>query len=367
MKVVIPASCVLGLAIGLPACGAADGSLRESEQRVGIAEEPLLCPPEGPCGGGGTNPKDPPDPPPPPPTYFYPAEGWTVINGSEANNLRGVQWWAYRWDGNKLKVKAYYPADYGTGVPVGTETAHAFLTYEVTSPVQWRAWSNVNLHRPWGIKKQNGYVDAYLDANGVITQYATQGWESCNGDTCETREYYGIYQDDGTGTKLVQGEDALTSVGGGIIASFLNDFRDNGGVLAAPGTEHNYCGDDCMNGLQRYVERQQASLLGLANPDSPPYFECGAAGGFTALCAFAGSMWWLGAFGGPPAWLTEGIVLGLCFAGVTGIGACGSAIVKYDPPAEGTCVRTITPTYVTGPDGRTTQIIYRIESTAACK
>ena len=110
---------------GLPACGVADETLRESEQQAGTAGQPPLCPPEAPCGGG-TNPKDPPDPPGPPATYFYPADGWTVINASEANNLRGVRWWAYRWEGNQLKVKAYYPADYGTGILVGSEPAHAF-------------------------------------------------------------------------------------------------------------------------------------------------------------------------------------------------------------------------------------------------
>ncbi len=87
-----------------------------------------------------------------PPTWYYPADGWTVINGSEANNLRGVQWWAYRWEGTKLKVKAYYPVDFGTGIDVGAEPAHAFLTFDVTSPVEWKAWSNVNLQRAWGSK-----------------------------------------------------------------------------------------------------------------------------------------------------------------------------------------------------------------------
>jgi hypothetical protein len=365
MKVAIPASCLFGFVIGLPACGPADGSLRESEQQVGTAEQPLLCPPEGPCGGGGTNPKDPKDPPPPRPTFFYPAEGWSVINGSEANNLRGVQWWAYRWEGNKLKVKAYYPADYGTGIVVGTETAHAFLTFEVTSPVQWRAWSNVNLQRPWGVKEQNGYMDSYLDANGVISQYATQAWHSCNGDVCETREYYGIYQDDGSGSRLVQGEDALTSVGAGIIASFLNDFTENGGLIAPPSLE-NTCGDECLTGLQLYLERQQQYLANLTNPDNPPYIPCGAAGGATAVCGFAAIVLYSGWFL-PPVWLTGATLTTICMFAAGNVLNCGHAIESYDPPAEGTCVRVVTPRYVTGPDGRTTQIIYVIESTAACK
>jgi len=107
--------------------------------------------------------------------------------------------------------------------------------------------------------------------------------------------------------------------------------------------------------------------LQLAQPDSPPYLECGAAGGFAALCAFAGSMWWLGLFGGPPAWLTEGIVLGLCAAGASGVVACGTAIVNYDPPPAGTCVIVVTPTWVVGPDGRSTQITYQVQTTEACK
>jgi len=254
MKLSIPASCLFAVVIGVPACGAADGTLRENERPTGSADQALPCPPEGPCGGTG-GPKDPKDPPPPPPTYYYPAAGWTVINATESNNLRGIQWWAYAWEGTRLKVKAYYPGDYGTGIVVGAEPAHAFLTFDVTSPVEWKAWSHVNLQRAGRIKEQNGYVQAYLDGNGIVTQYATQGWQSCIGDICETREYYGIYQDDGTGTKLVQGEDALTSVGGGIIASFMHDLRESGGTLAVPGREYDYCGDDCVNGLRQYVER----------------------------------------------------------------------------------------------------------------
>jgi hypothetical protein len=370
MSLSIKRSHLVFALVGLSGCAIADGTVQEKVDQWSSIDQPILCPPDSPCGGNGPrNPGDPPDPPPPPPTWYYPATGWTVINASESNVQRGVQWWAYSWEGNRLNVKAYYPTDFGTGIPHGAEPAHAFLTFEVTSPIEWRAWSHVNLPRWWGTKEQSGYVQSYLDGNGVVTQYATQGYSSCNGDVCETRDYSGIYQDDGTGPVLVQGSDALTSVGGAIVFSFLNDLRASGGGLAPPGADPSYCADDCLNGLRLYLERQQQYLRSLtanwANLDNPPYIACGAAGASTAVCGFAAlvaySGWWL-----PPAWLTGATIATICFFAASADITCGAAIESYDPPPAGTCVISVVPTVVTGPDGRTTTITYQVHQSQSC-
>jgi hypothetical protein len=332
---------------------AANGSIES-----GTAAPP--CHPDYPCGGGGI-PKDPKDPPPPRPTYYYPAEGWNVITASEANIQRGVQWWAYAWEGSTLRVKAYYPSDFDTGITVGAETAHAFITFEVTSPVEWTAWSHVRLPRWYGVKEQNGYVRSYMDPSGVVTLHAAQGYEDCRGDICETRDYSGIYQDDGTGAVLVQGSDALTSVGSAVVASFLQDLAANGGALAPPGTEGYACGDECLSGMEQYMYRHQNYVQNLLGD---PRLTCGAAVVSSAAC-LAGVGFLI--FSGPVGIIGWPLVGGVCSAAFGADVSCAAAIESADPSPQGTCVIVVTPTWVVGPDGRSSQITYQVQESAACK
>jgi len=105
-------------------------------ERTGTqASASLPCPIDG-CS-------DPDDPPDTPPRLFYPAAGWTVITASEENLKRGVQWWAYLWQGKNLIVKGYYPMDFGNGVP--SDSAHVHLTFTAESATLWSADSTIDL------------------------------------------------------------------------------------------------------------------------------------------------------------------------------------------------------------------------------
>jgi hypothetical protein len=51
----------------------------------------------------------------------------------------GVEWWAYPWQGNRLAVKSYYPGVFGTGIRIGSEPAHVFINFNVTTVTDWKA------------------------------------------------------------------------------------------------------------------------------------------------------------------------------------------------------------------------------------
>jgi hypothetical protein len=75
---------------------------------------------------------------------------------------------------------------------------------------------------------------------------------------------------------LIQGHDALTSVGGAIVTSFLQDFSLSRGA---------------RNGEQRLRRRL-------------PTFECATAGVLSTACGASLLLHFLG----PPGWLTDGVI-----------------------------------------------------------
>lgn len=301
-----------------------------------------LCP-EGPCPRPG--PKE--DPPPPAPTWFYPAANWWIVDASELNTMRGVQWWANAWDGNVLHVKGYYPQDFGTGITVGSEPAHVFLTFNVISPTEWRATSKLLLptYSPWGgfyISQQVASVQTYMNDDGVVQQLINQNIADCIGDVCTTHENFGIYQDDGSGATFVYGtEDTIRASAVQAIVGFLGDFTSNGGVLLPPGSSFEVpCNDEeCSNSpIWKYLSRQAQALT------DGPSDNCRIASIGMGMCAISmfASVFFL------PL---------LPWAG----GVCGGALLAAAPcineqiggrSSRGACAVNIGPTTVTGPDGR---------------
>jgi hypothetical protein len=341
----------LALAAALALC-ACDTAPTETESKI----EQHLCP-DGPCGA--PDPKK--DPPPPPPTYYYPANGWSVFNASEMNTIRGVQSWAYAWNGTDLSVKGYYPQDFGTGITVGSEPAHAFVTFHVISPNEWRANSKLLLPTttPWGefyVSQQSAYVQSYINDDGVIQQIVSSGYAECVGDVCSTHENYGVYQDDGTGPVLIQGTaDTFQESAAQAVNGFLADYTSNGGSLLPPGVAFdNPCYDDeCSNApIQKYLNRK-AQFQAFSNAD-PCLVMAVSMVGCGATIFF--SYWF------PPL---------LFLAPLT----CGPAIDRgYECISEkiggrsskGPCAANIGPTSVTGPDGREQVIVTQVVNRENC-
>lgn len=345
------ASLRSALAVALALC-ACDTAPTETVSNM----EQHLCP-DGPCGA--PDPKK--DPPPPPPTYYYPANGWSVLNASEMNTVRGVQWWAYAWNGSELSVKGYYPQDFGTGIAVGGEPAHVVLTMQVTSPNEWRAQSKLLLPTttPWGefyLSQQTAYIQSFINDDGVIQQLISWNSADCVGDVCSTHDNYGIYQDDGTGAVLISGTtDAAQASAAQAVHGFLADYSSNGGMLLPPGVTFDIACDDseCSNTpLRKYLDRK-AQYQAISNAD--PCLEMGIAmigcGGSIILAAYVPILW-------PLIPLTCGPAVDRTYSCVADrVGGRSS---------KGACAANIGPTPVTGPDGSSQVIDWQLVNRENC-
>jgi hypothetical protein len=333
----------------LAACGTPADETVETKQSY-------LCP-DGPC----VPPRDPPDPPP---TGWYPATGWNVIYASDVAVERGVQWWAYQWQGNVLAVKGYYPADFGGGIPVGMEPAHVFINVDVASPTDWKADVKLVYQTHFnGPLYPTGHVESSVSDDGVISRYMrVPPPYSENGDigttTSDVNE--GWYVDDGTGARLVWGADISQRPTSQAVMNFMTDFNSNGGVLFNP-DQMPYCDEACTakasGGLQNFFLRRASYLASLAAPAEDPFVTCGAGGALTALCGVGGA-WAAGwapllAALGPPGLLAGGIIASVCAAAIYDDIHCGLEIVEEKRQEGGPCVNTVMITGpITGPDGR---------------
>lgn len=341
-KQVIP---VLSLIL-LASCGEpATESLGEVKQN--------LCP-DGPC----VEPKV-PEPPPPPPTWWYPAAGWSVITASESALERGVEWWAYQWQGNTLAVKGYYPGDFGTGTAVNHEPAHVFINYNVTSLTSWTAdVTLVYQTRYHGVLYPWGHVETSINADGVVSRYMRVAPPYTeNGDIGTTVSHLneGWYEDDGTGPRIVWGADVSQRPTAQAILTFLTDFHNAGGVLLNP-EAMSHCDEACTSGFQNYLWRRE-NYLALASPGDPAV-SCVTGGVLTAVCG-AGGAWVAGlaifvSLFGPASPAAAAVVAGICVSAAVEDLHCGVEVAQESIRQQGgPCVNTVMITGpVTGPDGR---------------
>jgi hypothetical protein len=324
-----------------------------SLEDVGIKES-YLCP-DGPCGGGGGG----KDPPPPPPTWWYPAAGWNVLTASQVPLERGVQWWAYQWQGNTLAVKGYYPADFGTGTVVGSEPAHVFMNFDVRSPTEWT--SNITLvyqtYRQGPIYP-TAHIESSINEDGIISRYMRVPppyTEDGDIGTTTSDINEGWYEDDGTGARLTWGADISLRPAAQALMNFLTDFNDSGAVLWNLDTATSACDDACIartsNALQNSILRR--STAALAAPSVG--VTCGAGGAMTVVCG-VGAAWAAGLislFGGPPGIVGGILIAGVCSGAVYDDFHCGAEIIENARQDAGPCVNsTIIIGPITGPDGR---------------
>jgi hypothetical protein len=341
LKQVITASSLILLA----SCGdPATESLGEVEQH--------LCP-DGPC----VEPKEPKDPPP---TGWYPAAGWNVITASESALERGVEWWAYQWQGNTLAVKGYYPGNFGTGITVGQEPAHVFIDFNVASLTNWTAdVTLVYQTRYNGVLYPKGHIETSINADGVVSRYMrVPPPYTENGDIATTVNDIneGWYEDDGTGPRIVWGADISLRPASQAILMFLTDFHNAGGVLLNPDAMSS-CDEGCTSGFQNYLWRKGNALAALTSPGDPAV-SCITGGVLTAVCG-AGGAWVAGlailvAAFGPASPAAAAVVAGICVsAGIEDL-HCGVEVVQESIRQQGgPCVNSVMITGpVTGPDGR---------------
>ncbi|HSR95853.1 MAG TPA: hypothetical protein VLM79_02230 [Kofleriaceae bacterium] len=315
-------------------------------------KESFLCP-DGPCGnpGGGK------DPPPPPPTWWYPAAGWNVLTASQVPVERGVQWWAYQWQGNTLAVKGYYPADFGTGIAVGSEPAHLFINFDVKSPTQWSADITL-VYQTWfqGPLYPKAHVETTISEDGLISRYMRVPppyTESGDIGSTQSDLNEGWYEDDGTGARLVWGADVSLRPASQAIMNFLTDFNNSGAVMWNLDTASSACDDTCMantsSGLQNAILRRNTAAFA----DSTIPISCGAGGAMTVVCG-AGLAWAAGLFtiaGGPPGLVAGILIAGVCSGAVYDDFHCG--VEEIEQARKGPCVdSTIIIGPITGPDGR---------------
>jgi hypothetical protein len=285
------------------------------------------CPGDGDRGGGHSI-----DPQP-----FYPAKGWTVFNASQQNLLRGVQWWAYQWQGNTLNVKGYYPGDYGAGVY--SDDAHVHIAITMYQPNVW--WADASLDLPttngnalW-VEHQTSHIFNLMGSDGVAIQDITVG---------ENPAAYGSYRDDGTGAYLESGDDVSKASAAVVVSSFLADFSNFYGVLMPPNpTTPVTCDASCQGGFEKYLQTQ-ASYAQFANTDG----NCIVGAVTTAICA-GGII--ISLFTGPPGWLAAGLLWTDCSAAAGTDATCVVNAINSRSQG-GTCIMATGPVQVVGPDGQ---------------
>jgi hypothetical protein len=302
------------------------------EAPVGSPQE-LLCPEDG-CG-----PHDPPDLPQPKP--FYPARGWTVIDASPENLEKGMKWWAYRWDENRLYVKGYYPQDFGGGLIY--DPRHVVMSITVSSVNEWHA--DTDLYLPVVgppssyTDRQHGRISSRMGEDGILRQAIGLQQVLSWGDPTEI---VGDFEDDGSGAHLVGGSDTSRGAAAVATVAFLSDFQATGALLSPPDYQMS-CDEGCASGFMTYFERVAAVAASRGDNDCAWAIGGGVvcAGGATLLALFTGPPGWVAAIGGG-----VGIV---CGGFLSWLKECVDHMGERS--SGGACVGYTGPQTVVGPDG----------------
>jgi hypothetical protein len=309
------------------------------------------------CPIDGCEKPDPPDPPPRP--LIYPAQGWTVITASQDTINRGIQWWAYQWSGSHLAVKGYAPTDFGSGVEY--DPSQVSLYFDVHSMTSWSANDALRLDfqypngtQEYGALNQS-QVDTTLGDDGVIRQTISLTYPG---------QSTGYYEDDGSGSQRVGGDETIKAVAPVAIFSFLNDFQASGGLLMPPSPDTSMsCDESCAGGAQLYFDRANQFMANRALRGHALSLDssCWYTAGYGAGCAI-GSI--VIAYI-PVLSVLSPIVGSLCGKAVGAAIDCLTAEIGSKDQL-GPCTVSTDSIGVIGPDGSWQTIAVKILSTLHC-
>jgi len=304
-------------------------------------EAPVSSPQELLCPEDGCPHPDPPDRPPTRP--FYPAQGWTVIDASQENLEKGVKWWAYLWDENRLYVKGYYPQDFGGGLTY--DPRHVVMSITVMSASEWHAETDLYLpvEGPPATytDRQHGRISSWMGEDGIARQTIGLQQALLWGDQTEIS---GDFEDDGSGAHLVGGRDTSRGAAAVATVSFLNDFHATGALLSPPGYQMS-CDEGCASGFTKYLERvAEVAASGGGN-------DCAWAAGAGFVCV-GGTV--LFAIFGPPGWAAGLALATVCGSALGWAKECVNSLGNRS--SGGACVGYTGPQTVVGPDGSVMQV-----------